>query len=242
MSAVHQHTLQQHTMQPVRRRWSGPGFEAFGGIFGFVYTFLAVNFLLAAANAPLLAVLALVADPVAAWPFFLALSVTVAPSLAGAFNAFRSLNEADGAAARPVAAFVGGYGRSFRRAAPVGLGAVALLGVLGADLTFAGTVPQLAVLVPLIVLALAMTTCLAVMMIAGTVLLPSAGLKSLFKASLYLCVKRWYLSLAALALLGIVTAAALVQPVLGIALAPAPLLFVIWSNAAYAFHAALNEA
>jgi hypothetical protein len=50
------------------------------------------------------------------------------------------------------------------------------------------------------------------------------------------------LSLAALALLGIVTAAALVQPVLGIALAPAPLLFVIWSNAAYAFHAALNEA
>jgi hypothetical protein len=87
-----------------------------------------------------------------------------------------------------------------------------------------------------------MTTCLAVMMIAGTVLLPSAGLKSLFKASLYLCVKRWYLSLAALALLGIVTAAALVQPVLGIGLAPAPLLFVIWSNAAYAFHAALNEA
>jgi len=241
MTAVHQHTMQQHTMQPLRRRWSGPGFEAFGSIFGFVYTFLAVNFLLAAANAPLLAVLALVADPVAAWPFFLALSVTVAPSLAGAFNAFRSLNETDGAAARPVAAFVVGYGRSFRRAAPVGLGAVALLGFLGADLTFAGAVPQLAVLVPLIVLALATTTCLAVMMIAGTVLLPSAGLKSLFKASLYLCLKRWYLSLAALALLGIVTAAALVQPVLGIALAPAPLLFVIWSNAAYAFHAALNE-
>jgi hypothetical protein len=80
-----------------------------------------------------------------------------------------------------------------------------------------------------------------VLMIAGMVLLPKARLKSLAKAALYLAVKRWYLSLAALALLGIIAAAALTQPVLGTALAPAPLLFVVWSNAAFSFKAALQE-
>ena len=65
-------------------------------------------------------------------------------------------------------------------------------------------------------------------------------LKSLLKAALYLAVQRWYLSLAMLVLLGIIVSAAVLQPVLGIALAPAPLLFVIWSNASYAFHAALR--
>jgi len=44
-----------------------------------------------------------------------------------------------------------------------------------------------------------------------------------------------------LALLGIIASAALLQPVLGVALAPAPLLFVVWSNAAFAFHAVLRE-
>jgi uncharacterized membrane protein YesL len=241
-------TVRQHTTLPLvlpqRRRWSGrlsgPGFEAFGSIFGFIYTFLAGNVLLAAANAPLVLCLALVADPAAAWPFFLALSVTVPPSLAGLFAAFRAPND-DGGSVKPVASFVGGYRRSFRRAAPTGLAAVALLLFLGVDLAVVRAVPAAAVLVPLIVVAAAVTVSLTVTAIAGVGLLPEATLKSLAKASLYLCVQRWYMSLAAVALLGIIGAAALVQPVLGIALAPAPLLFVVWSNAAYAFQAALRD-
>lgn len=236
--------LRPHTTLPLalpqRRRWSGPGFEAFGSIFGFVYTFLAGNVLLALANAPLVLCLAVVADPVAAWPFFLTLSVTVPPSLAGLFAAFRALND-DGGAVKPVASFVRGYRRSFRRAAPTGLAAVALLVFLGVDLTIVQAMPAAAVLVPLIVLAAAATISVAVLVIAGVVLLPEARLKSLAKASMYLCVQRWYMSLAAVAVLGIIGAAALVQPVLGIALAPAPLLFVVWSNASYTFQAALRN-
>ncbi|MGP0224198.1 MULTISPECIES: DUF624 domain-containing protein [unclassified Paenarthrobacter] len=222
-----------------KRRWSGPGFEAFGSIFGFVYTFLAGNVLLAVANAPLVLCLSLVADPAAAWPFFLALSITIAPSLAGLFAAFRSLND-DGGAVKPVAAFLSGYKRSFTKVAPVGLGAVALLLFLGMDLIAVQTVPGASLLLPLIVVAAAMTVSLAVTAIAGVVLLPEARLKSILKASLYLVVQRWYLSLAMLVLLGIIISAAVLQPVLGIALAPAPLLFVIWSNASFAFHAVLR--
>ncbi|MFJ6538344.1 DUF624 domain-containing protein [Paenarthrobacter sp. NPDC091711] len=225
------------------RRWAGPGFETFGSIFGFIYTFLAGNVLLAAANAPLVLSLSLVADPAAAWPFFLALSVTIAPSLAGIFAAFRALND-DGGAVKPVAAFLRGYKRSFAKAALLGMGAVAMLMFLGVDLAViqnnSASLPGAALLVPLIVVAAAVTVTLSVTAIAGVVLLPEAKLKSDLKASLYLAVQRWYLSLAMLILLGIIVSAAVLQPVLGIALAPAPLLFVIWSNASYAFHAVLR--
>ncbi|MGJ3191983.1 DUF624 domain-containing protein [Paenarthrobacter sp. FR1] len=227
------------------RRWAGPGFETFGSIFGFIYTFLAGNVLLAVANAPLVLCLALVADPAAAWPFFLALSVTIAPSLAGIFAAFRALND-DGGAVKPVAAFLRGYKRSFAKAALLGAGAVAVLLFLGVDLAVlqsnAQTVPGAALLVPLIVVVAAVTVSLTVTAIAGVVLLPEASMKSILKASLFLAVQRWYLSLAMLVLLGIIVSAAVMQPVLGIALAPAPLLFVIWSNASYAFHAVLRSA
>lgn len=228
-----------------RRRWAGPGFETFGSIFGFIYTFLAGNALLAVANAPLVLSLSLVADPAAAWPFFLALSVTIAPSLAGIFAAFKALND-DGGAVKPVAAFLRGYKRSFAKAALLGVGAVALLLFLGVDLAVVQNnvqnLPGAALLVPVIVVAAAVTVSLAVTAIAGVVLLPETKLKSILKASLYLVAQRWYLSLAMLILLGIIVSAAVMQPVLGIALAPAPLLFVIWSNASYAFHAVLRSA
>ncbi|MDQ0662656.1 putative membrane protein YesL [Arthrobacter ulcerisalmonis] len=234
--------MAQHPSPPRRGlagRIPSPGFETFGGIFGFIYTFLAGNVMMALANAPLVLCLALVADPVAAWPFFLALSVTVPPSLAGLFASFQALND-DGAAAKPVASFLRGYRRGFRRAAPLGLAAVALLLFLGVDLAIVQSMPAAAILVPVIVVAAAITASVAAMAVAGVVILPDAGLKNLLKASLYLAVQRWYLSLAMLVLLGIIASAALLQPVLGVALAPAPLLFVVWSNAAYAFSAALR--
>ena len=237
MTSVAQHP------SPPRRGLAGripsPGFETFGGIFGFIYTFLAGNVMMALANAPLVLCLALVADPVAAWPFFLALSVTVPPSLSGLFASFQALND-DGAAAKPVASFLRGYRRGFRRAAPLGLAAVALLLFLGVDLAIVQSMPAAAILVPVMVVAAAITVSVAAMAVAGVVILPDAGLKNLLKASLYLAVQRWYLSLAMLVLLGIIASAALLQPVLGVALAPAPLLFVVWSNAAFAFSTALR--
>lgn len=236
-------TVAQHPTPSRRRGLAGrlpsPGFETFGGIFGFVYTFLAGNVLLALANAPLVLCLALVADPIAAWPFFLGLSVTVPPSLAGLFASFQALND-DGAAVKPVASFLRGYFGGFRRTAPLGLAAVAVLLFLGVDLAITRSMPAAAVLVPIIVVAAAVTATVTVTASAGVVLFPEAGLRGLLKAALYLCVQRWYLSLAALVLLGIIASAALLQPVLGVALAPAPLLFVVWSNSAYAFHAALR--
>ncbi|KQQ83447.1 DUF624 domain-containing protein [Pseudarthrobacter sp. SL88] len=248
MTTVAQHPTRhspntgQHPRQRgLAGRIPSPGFEAFGNIFGFIYTFLAGNVLMALANAPLVLCLALVADPAAAWPFFLALTITIPPSLAGLFTTFKALHD-DGAAVKPVAAYLRGYRRSFRKTAPLGLAAVAILLFLGVDLVIVQSMPAAALLVPVILVAAAATVTVTVMAIAGVVLLPGTGLKNLLKAALYLTVQRWYLSLAALVLLGIIASAAVLQPVLGIALAPAPLLFVIWSNTSYAYTAALRTA
>lgn len=231
----------QQESEQARRRWVGPGFETFGSIFAFVYTFLAVNVLLAATNAPLVFFLYAVVDPVASWPFFLALAVTVLPSLAGAFAAFDALRGQE-TVSRPFASFFAGYRASFRRAALAGLAAVVVLGVLGVDLALVATLPAGTVLIPVLVLAMAAVVAVAVHVAAGAVLLPRARLRHLAKAALYISVRRWYLSIAALVLLGIVAGAALVQPVLGTALVPAPLLFIVWSNASYAYSTELGKA
>jgi len=247
MTTVAQHIPEgaKHPLPANRRGLAGripsPGFEAFGGIFGFIYTFLAGNVLMAFANAPLVLCLALVADPAAAWPFFLALSVTIPPSLTGLFAAFQALHD-DGAAVKPFAAYLTAYRRGFRKTAPLGLAAVAILLFLGVDLVIVQTMPAAALLVPVILVAAAATLAVTMTAIAGVVLHPETRLKNLLKAALYLAVQRWYLSLATLVLLGIIATAAILQPVLGIALAPAPLLFVIWSNTTYAYTAALRTA
>lgn len=234
-------TLVEQQQGQRRRRWAGPGFETFGSIFAFVYTFLAVNVLLAVTNAPLVFFLYAVIEPAASWPFFLALSLTVLPSLGGAFAAFHALR-AEESVSRPVAAFFSGYRAAFRRAALTGVAAVVVLFVLGLDLILVAGLPAGAVLIPVLVLAVAAAIVVAVNVAAGAVLLPAARLRDLLKAALYISVRRWYLSFAALALLGIVAGAALVQPVLGVALIPSPLLFIVWSNASYAYASVLGKA
>lgn len=228
------------TGRQARRRWVSPSFETFGSVFGFVYTFLAVNLLLAVANAPLLLVLASSADPLSAWPFLLLLSITLSPSLAGAFAAFAALKVEDGLTAKPVAAFLKGYRRHLLRALAVGTAAGGAVAFLVVDLLLLASMPGGAVLVPLAVLSTAGTVLMAVTVLAGMVLLPAARGGSLFKAGLYLCSRWWYLSLAALAVLSIIALAVLTQPVLGVALVPAPLLFIVWSNTAYAYSSALG--
>jgi len=91
-----------------------------------------------------------------------------------------------------------------------------------------------AVLLPLLALVLIGALALAVTVLAAAVLRPGERLAVLARDCLYVAVRRWYLSLAAVALLGLLAGIILVQPVLGMALAPAPLLYIVWANASYA--------
>ena len=228
------------TSEPRKGLMARVSHESVSGIFTFVYGFLAINVLLALSNAPLVFFMAVVGNPAASWPFFLLLSVTVPPSLAGAFSVFAAIKEANGKDAQPFKTFAAGYGRCFRKTGPTALAAVAVVGVLLVDLTMVLPTSFGALMAPLLVVLVALVTISSVAVSAGAVLVPAARLVDLVKAALFLSVKRWYLSLATLVLLALIVALTLVQPILGAALAPAPLLFIIWSNTSYAITAAVE--
>lgn len=201
-------------------------------IFSTVYVGLMVNVFLAAAVSPLLVALAIVREPLAAWPFFAVLSCLCAPALVGAFACFAALGEDE---ARPVVLrpFWSAYRRSFLRGIGVWAIAAVLVSVLALDgVVLAGTSLGV-VLVPFFVVAsaLAAMTLLAVLVMLAAD--PTAQVRSLVRPSLYLVVRKVYLALPGLLAVGLAAAVVLLQPVLGLMLACSPLLYVAWANLRY---------
>ncbi|MCL2516238.1 MAG: hypothetical protein FWD85_03390 [Microbacteriaceae bacterium] len=207
---------------------SQPGFDL---VFGYVYTGLAVNLSMALANLPLAVSLALVRQPGAAWPFFVVLSLTLAPSLVGAFTAFDAMNAGD---TRPFRAFWLGWRRGMKRAGLLGLALDGLVLVVGLDLASTAGAPVGAALVPVLVAVVAVAVAVVVLALAGFAaggVGADAPTAALLKASVYLAIRRWPLTLLSLAALTAAVAFVLAQPVLGTLLGVAPLLFVVFSNA-----------
>ncbi|MGN8026881.1 DUF624 domain-containing protein [Microbacterium sp. 22242] len=212
--------------------------ETMESMFGYAYTILMTDLLLVLANLPLAVLLFVAHDALQAWPTVLLLSLTLAPSLAGAFEVYRRMR--GDAPPRPFAAFWHGYRSRGAPAALLGLATALVIGFVlydGAILTGTVWAPLLAPTLA-VVAACALVTCTSA--VAGLVLYPQASVRAIVKAAVYLSVRRWYFSVFALALLGISAAAVLVQPVLG-ALVPGLLLYVVFANAEFAFRRALES-
>jgi len=217
-----------------------PSQGTFETIFGFVYTALAVNLALVVTNLPLALALLLVPDPLASWPFLLLLSLTLAPSVTGAFAAMRAMR--DDGPPRPLLEFWRGYRRSVLRSLAVGAGTAAIVFVTLTDLTvFAGTIWAPLAGPTLLVLA-GTSVAVAIVALAGFALYPQVSTRAIVKASIYVGVKRWYFSAMALVLVGLVFAAVLVQPVFGAAFVPSVLLFAVWGNTHFSFTRLVEEA
>ena len=207
---------------------SQPGFDL---VFGYVYTGLAVNICMAVANAPLMLALVLVRDPAQAWPFFLLISPTVAPSIAAAFAAFEASN-AGGTS--PFREFWRGWRRCLRPALVVGLATAALALLVGVDLAATAARPAGALLAPVLLVVLAFAIVSAVLVLTGIATRDAAAtvsVRALAKASVYLVARRWALGLLTLGTLVGACAFVLAQPVFGPLLGVAPLLFIAFSNA-----------
>lgn len=212
--------------------------ESMESMFGYAYAILMTDLLLVLANLPLAALLFAARDALQAWPTTLLASLTLAPSLAGAFEVLRRLRSEE--PARPFAAFWHGYRRRGAAAGLIGLAAGAVVGFVlydGAILTGTLWAPLAA---PALALAAAWALATCSTAVAGLVLYPRASTRAILKAAIYLSVRRWYFSVFALALMGIAAAAVIVQPVLG-ALVPALLLYVVFANADFAFRRALEQ-
>jgi hypothetical protein len=204
--------------------------QTFDLIFGYVYTGLAVNLSMVVANAPLAAAVALVREPAMAWPFFLLLSPTLAPSVAAAFAAFEALGRGEPS---PFAAFWRGWVRSLKPALGVGVALGALVLLVGLDLATTAGTPAGALLAPVLVLAVALGVAMSLLVLSGLASRErpeDAPLGALVRASVYLALRRAPISLLSLAAVAGACVFVLAQPVLGALLGVAPLLFVAFGN------------
>jgi hypothetical protein len=205
-------------------------------VFGTVYVGLMTNVLLAVTCAPLLAALALVRDPLASWPFFGALSLLCAPALAGAFRCFAALGEGSASVA---SAFWGGYRRAARRALTVWAVAAVAVAVLVLDAIVVAGTSWGPALVPFFGTAVALVVAVAVALLVAVAESPRR-LRELVLPCLWLVARRWYLAAINVAVLALAVAVVLSQPMIGMLLACAPLLYVVWATTRYMLAPALE--
>lgn len=202
--------------------------ETYDKVFGMVYVGLMANVLLAVGCSPLLLALAVVRDPLASWPFFVVLSGFCAPALAGVFGCFAALGDGPPTVWRP---FVTAYRRAAGRAVAVWFGGAAVVAVLAFDAVAVARTSWGPALVPFFVTAsvLVVATVIAVVLVLATGS-NQVRVRALLWPCLCLVARRWYLGLANVVVLGLAVAIVLAQPLVGLLVACAPLLYVVFGN------------
>jgi hypothetical protein len=223
-----------------RRRIFPLRHETMETIFGYAYALLMVNVLLVVFNLPLAAMLFVTVDSLQSWPFFLLLSLTLAPSLVGAFGVFRAMREEG--RPRPFAAFWHTYRCRGAAAFVVGLVTALIVALVLLDGTVTAGTVWAPLLGPLFAVLAVGSIAATLFTLAGLAVFERASLRAIVKAALYLAVRRWYFSAVSLVMVGLIGAAVLLQPVLGAALVPGILLYAVFANAQYSFHRAVEDA
>ena len=211
--------------------------EVFTAVTGMVYAALLSNLLLVIGCAPLVVGL-LVTDPARSWPLLALVAPLCGPALVGVF----AVMTAFGGSGRGgvLRTFGSAWRASFRRATAVCALATLTLVVLGVDIAWAWgrsigavAIPVLAVLMVLVVA----TTILTLVVLAER---PTVRLRDALRASLYLGVRRWYLTGVSLVVLVLLVQVVAQKPALGLGLVATPLLYLVWAGSRYSLRPALD--
>jgi uncharacterized membrane protein YesL len=211
--------------------------EVFTAVTGMVYAALLSNLLLVIGCAPLV-VGVLVTDPARSWPLLALVAPLCGPALVGVFAVMTAFG---GSERRSVLRTFGSAWRAaFRRATAVCALATLALVVLGVDIAWAWgrsigavAIPVLAVLMVLVVA----TTILTLVVLAER---PTVRLRDALRASLYLGVRRWYLTGVSLVVLVLLVQVVAQKPALGLGLVATPLLYLVWAGSRYSLRPALD--
>jgi hypothetical protein len=239
--------------------------DTIAAIFDTVHVALVTNLLLVLGGLPLV-LLALTTDPARAWPLYALAAPLCAPGLCGVFAVMSGYSTGrSGSAGRLAAPHAGptpaghaapgpGVGdgtlRTFGRAwlataRPAMLwaaGATAVLVVLGVDARAAWGHRAGALALPVLAMLTVLTVATALLGLVTIAERPTARLRDVARACLYLSVRRWYLTTASLLVLALLAQFVAAHPALGLGLAAAPLLYVVWANTRYSLRPALDPA
>lgn len=205
-------------------------------IAGVVYLALITNVLLVIACLPMVLLL-ITTDPARSWPLLAAAAPLCAPGVSAAFATFREFSRNG---VTPARAFIAGWLATWRRAAQLGALVTAIVVVLVVDLrSFADNSIGVAV-VPVLAVLTVMVMAVGLVSLVAISDAPKARLRDVIRASLYLCVRRWYITVVSL--LGIATQVALFAniPAIALGLTAAPALYFAWANSRYTLRPVLS--
>ncbi|MEW2495501.1 YesL family protein [Streptomyces nodosus] len=213
---------------PVAGRRPGPNLDhgSWELVWSHIHRVLVVNLGLAVTNAPLLLALGVVHRPWQYPVFFVLLSFGLGPSLAAAFHYLRRTTEDDRA---PVADLFRGYRRLFVPALLGWAPWVLLVAVAATDMAVLRRTAPGPALVPLLVVVALVAASSGTVTMAALGDEPRISSRTLLTAC-YASVRRWWLGLLNLALLGITLVLVNQAPLLGLAVLPGCTLFVVRSN------------
>ena len=235
--------------------------ETYSAIFQMVYLGLATNALLLIGCAPLVIGL-VVTDPTRSWPLLALVAPLCTPAVVAAFAVLATTSPGDlvrgVGMTRPSPAnrqpfvqdqrekgVVREFGRvwrlSWRRATTLGAMATAALVVLGVDVAWAWGQPIGAVMIPVLVMLMVLVVATSLLALVALAERPTARLRDVLRCSVYLAVRRWYLTAVSLLVLGLLAALFASRPALAVGLAASPLLYVVWANSRFSLRPALDN-
>jgi uncharacterized membrane protein YesL len=203
-------------------------------LFGLVYAGLMTNVLLTVACLPLVVLLA-TTDPGRSWPLLALFAPLLGPALCGSFAVLATWSA-------PAGTFLRVWRATARRSATLVAACTALVVVLAVDCRWALGRPAGALAVPLLAVAMVLavaTTLLALVVLAER---PGFRLRAACRVSVFLAVRRWYLTVPSLAVLAVFQALLAARPAIALGLAAAPLLHLVWAGSRFSLNPVLNLA
>jgi uncharacterized membrane protein YesL len=205
--------------------------------FGVVYLALMTNLLLVVACLPLV-VLLVTTDPAHSWPLLAIAAALAAPALTAAFTVFR---EHQRGGLSVIRAFVSGIRSTWRKALSIGALAGGLLVVLLVDVRAVAASTIGVVAVPILLLLSVTVVGVGLVSLVALAEVPSARLRDVLRASLYLAVRRGHLTAISLAVLTMQAVAFTAAPALALGLTAAPALYLVWANSRYSLRPVLEN-
>lgn len=203
--------------------------DTFGAVIGVAYLGLMTNLLLVVTASPLV-VLLMTSDPAASWPLLAIAAPICAPALTAAFTVFRDHKRGGTAVVR---SFLAAWRATWRKAMTVGAIVTAVIVVVLVDVRFFATGPMSVVVVPALAIVALVAAAVALVGLVAIAEEPSARLRVVLKASLYLAVRRWYLTVVSLILLALQFALFTTVPAIALGVSMAPALYLAWANSRY---------
>ncbi|MDR7187958.1 putative membrane protein YesL [Microbacterium sp. BE35] len=210
--------------------------ETWASLIGMIYLGLIVNLLLVVSSLPLV-VLLVTTDPLYSWPLLALAAPLAAPGLAAAFRAFREHGEGG---LGPIRAFVAGLRATWRRALLIGAAVAAVVVVLLVDVRMLASTAVAVFTVPLLGVLALLAVGVGLVALVAIAEVPTARLRDVVRAGLYLSLRRWYLTAASLAALSAQVAVFATAPALGLGLTASAALFFAWTNSRFTLRPVLD--